>query len=361
MTGYGYEVDFLPVGNGDKSGDAIVLRYGEPENYKVMVVDGGTKESGQKLVDHIKTHYGTTHVDYLVNTHPDADHASGLEVVLEQLTVGEVWVHRPWEYAEEIRHWFKDGRITDESLANRLKDLLSHAYRLEELADEKGVPVYEPYAGAKIGDFYVLSPGQDWYLDLVPQFNKTPEARSISMAEAMKSFGLQALEKVAAWADEYWHIETLSEDGETSCENESSVILYGNLDGRGVLLTGDAGIQALEKAVDYASGLGFDLVTSQFIQVPHHGSRNNVSPSILDRFVGAKVAQGTASTKIAFVSASKDSEVHPRKVVTNAFLRRGANVHQTKGESKRHSHNMPNREGWIASTPIPFHSQVEGD
>lgn len=39
MAGYGYEVDFLPVGNGDKSGDAIVLRYGEPGSYKVMVVD----------------------------------------------------------------------------------------------------------------------------------------------------------------------------------------------------------------------------------------------------------------------------------------------------------------------------------
>lgn len=361
MAGYGYEVDFLPVGNGDKSGDAIVLRYGEPGSYKVMIVDGGTKESGQKLVDHIKSHYGTTHVDYVVNTHPDADHASGLEVILDQMTVGEVWVHRPWEYAEEIRHWFKDGRITDESLAARLKDLLSHAYRLEELADEKGIPVYEPYAGAKIGDFHVLSPSQDWYLELVPQFNKTPEARSASMAEAMKSFGLRTLEKLAAWADEHWHIETLSEDGETSCENESSVVLYGNLDGRGVLLTGDAGIQALGKATDYAADLGFDLITSKFIQVPHHGSRNNVSPSILNRFVGPKVGEGAATTKTAFVSASKDSEVHPRKVVTNAFLRRGVNVHQTKGESKRHSHNMPAREGWTASTPIPFHPQVEGD
>lgn len=361
MAGYGYEVDFLPVGNGDKSGDAIVLRYGEPENYKVMVVDGGTKESGQKLVDHIKTHYGTTHVDYLVNTHPDADHASGLEVVLEQLTVGEVWVHRPWEYAEEIRHWFKDGRITDQSLANRLRDLLSHAYRLEELAIEKGIPVYEPYAGAKIGDFYVLSPDSDWYLDIVPQFNKTPEAHSVSMAEAMKSFGLRTLEKIASLVDEFWHIETLSEDGETSYENESSVILYGNLGGRGVLLTGDAGIQALGKACDYAATLGVDLASSRFIQVPHHGSRNNVSPSVLNRFVGAKVSQGTASTKTAFVSASKDSEVHPKKVVTNAFLRRGVDVHHTKGQSKRHSHNMPDRSGWSASTPVPFHAQVEGD
>ena len=52
------------------------------------------------LVDHIKEHYGTTHVDYVVSAHPDADHASGLEVVLEELTVGEVWVHCPWEYAQ---------------------------------------------------------------------------------------------------------------------------------------------------------------------------------------------------------------------------------------------------------------------
>lgn len=36
MTGYGYEVDFLPVGSGDKSGDAIVLRYGEAGSYKVI-------------------------------------------------------------------------------------------------------------------------------------------------------------------------------------------------------------------------------------------------------------------------------------------------------------------------------------
>jgi beta-lactamase superfamily II metal-dependent hydrolase len=361
MAGYGYEIDFLPVGNGGKSGDAIAIRYGTPGSYKVMVVDGGTKESGQNLVNHIKTHYGTTHVNYVVNTHPDADHASGLEVVLEQLSVGELWVHRPWEYADEISHWFKDGRITDESLARRLKELLSHAHQLELIASEKEIPVFEPYAGARIGDFYVLSPTQDWYLDLVPQFNKTPDAHSVNISEALKSSGLRALAKIASWVEEHWHIETLSEDGETSCENESSVVLYGNLDGRGVLLTGDAGIQALEKASDFATALGIDLASSRFIQVPHHGSRNNVSPAVLNRIVGKNVPQGSATTKTAFVSASKESETHPRKVVTNAFLRRGANVHLTKGQSKRHSNNMPEREGWSASTPIPFHPKVEGE
>ncbi|WP_314911015.1 MBL fold metallo-hydrolase [Cardiobacterium hominis] len=121
MTEYGYEIDFLPVGNGDKSGDAIIIRYRLNEDYKIMVVDGGTKESGEEIVRHIKKYYNTDRVDYLVNTHPDADHASGLEVVLEELQVGEVWVHRPWVHPHKIRHLFKDGRITDNSLSDRLK------------------------------------------------------------------------------------------------------------------------------------------------------------------------------------------------------------------------------------------------
>ncbi|MGL2523264.1 hypothetical protein ACOWOB_05920 [Helicobacter pylori] len=44
---YSYEIDFLPVGDGKKSGDAIAMRWwhGEwsKERQKVMVIDGGTK------------------------------------------------------------------------------------------------------------------------------------------------------------------------------------------------------------------------------------------------------------------------------------------------------------------------------
>ena len=74
----GYEVDFLPVGNGDTSGDAITVRWGMPGNYQVMVYDGGTRDSGAAIVGHVKRHYQTTRVDYVVSSHPDADHASGL-------------------------------------------------------------------------------------------------------------------------------------------------------------------------------------------------------------------------------------------------------------------------------------------
>lgn len=58
-TQVGFEIDFLPVGEGERSGDAIAFRYGLPGSYRVMVVDGGTKASGEKLVEHIRLHYGT--------------------------------------------------------------------------------------------------------------------------------------------------------------------------------------------------------------------------------------------------------------------------------------------------------------
>lgn len=364
--GIGYEIDFLPVGNGSRSGDAIAMRYGYPGSYKVMVYDGGTKESGQALVDHIKTYYGTTRVDYVVNSHPDGDHASGLSVVLEQLEVGELWMHQPWEYSTEIRDYFKDGRITDNSLAERLKEKMGAAYALEQLAIEKGIPIYEPFQGFNIGDFTVLSPESESYIhELIPAFSKSPEQKapeesSISFAaSAMKSISDFA-RKAIEWVAEHWHIESLREDVETSAENESSVILYGVIDGRGILLTGDVGVRGLHAAANYAEAQGISIHAGlKFSQIPHHGSRNNVSTNALDRILGPRKALDDGVQLFSsFVSVGKESTTHPRKAVTNAFIRRGGIVVETRGETKCHRHNMDSR-GWGSASTIPFSNEVE--
>lgn len=343
-----YEIEFLPVGNGEKSGDAILVRYGEENDYKIMVVDGGGKESGQALVDHIKNYYKTDYVDYVVNTHPDQDHASGLSVVLEELKVGELWIHRPWEHASEIIHHFEDGRITKSSLKERLQEAFKYVYPLEEMAREKNIKIYEPYQGSKIGEFEVLSPNINWYLyELIPEFNKTPDAKPAteSFTDSLSTLASRVLESLS--------YETLKEDGETSADNESSVILYANFNENGILLTGDSGIRALNKAYGYKPQISDNL---KFVQVPHHGSRRNVSPSILDKILGNK---GQSINKTAFVSASKESTKHPRPIVVNAFIRRGCKVCSTEGNTIRHKHNMPHRDGWSAVTPLEFKEDVE--
>jgi len=88
-----YEIEFLAVGSGSKPGDAIVVRYGEPTNYGVMLIDGGTAETGDTIVRHLKSHFGKdVKLEHVVLTHSDGDHASGLRTVLKEIPVGNVWL-----------------------------------------------------------------------------------------------------------------------------------------------------------------------------------------------------------------------------------------------------------------------------
>jgi beta-lactamase superfamily II metal-dependent hydrolase len=361
----GCEIDFLPVGNGDKSGDAIAIRYGSSGNYKVMVYDGGTKGSGEAIVEHIRKYYNTERVDYVVNSHPDSDHASGLSVVLEELDVGELWMHRPWKYASGILKHFSDGRMTDNSLSDRLKEKLYAAYSLEELAKEKNIQIYEPFQGNRIGEFIVLSPEKGWYLhELTPEFDKSPEQEELeegSIQQSIKAIN-EVISYVASFINSSWKYDTLRDDVKTSAENESSVILFLPLKNHPILLTGDAGIKALSNAAYFAeSTLKIHLhEILKFIQIPHHGSRHNVSSSILDKIVGIRKNSNDGQTsKIAFVSSSKESTKHPKKVVINSFIRRGVKVFNTKGKAIRHSYNMPKRPGWVSLEPMCFSDKEE--
>ncbi|MGY2143740.1 ComEC/Rec2 family competence protein [Pseudomonas azotoformans] len=364
-TENGYEIDFIAVGEGARSGDAIAVRWVVPDGFRVLVYDGGTKASGQQLVNHIRLHYNTNHVDYVVNSHPDGDHASGLSLILEQMTVGEVWMHRPWAHSEIIRQYFHDGRITDQSLQERLKEKMTAAHKIEKLANENGVPIHEPFQGMQIGPFRVMSPDKNWYLhELVADFAKSPEKKEHSL-ESMFLEAVAGVENafrnVARLIAEAWDVEYLKEEVCTSAENESSVILFADFGGNGVMLTGDAGIQALDRAETYASNMGIHLPTRlRFIQVPHHGSRNNISTSIMDRLIGERrAADEVVYTKTAFVSAGAKSETHPRRMVVNAFTKRGTRVYWTKGQAIHHSTGMPERGSWVAIEPIPVSAEVE--
>ncbi|WP_035998175.1 MBL fold metallo-hydrolase [Paraburkholderia caribensis] len=361
----GIEVDFLPVGEGEHSGDAICVRWGVPGDYKVMVYDGGTEASGKALVEHIKKYYGTTHVDYVVNSHPDRDHASGLAVVLKELSVGEVWMHRPWSHSEAIRHYFADQRMTDASLSGRLQRKMGAAYKVDQLAEEKGVPIYEPFVGAEIGIFHVLSPTKDRYIDeLLPAFEKSPELKEKTFVESLESIFdsiTGAIKKAINYVAEQWSEEHLPETVETSAENESSVVLHASVQGRGFVLTGDAGIQSLRKASESASFMGINVAsTLHFAQIPHHGGRHNVSTETLDLFFGSRnAAQDVVPTRVAFVSASKEAPTHPKKRVVNAFVRRGYIVNATKGSTVSYGIGMPARDGWTSAPRLAFSDQVE--
>jgi hypothetical protein len=266
-------------------------------------------------------------------------------------------MHLPWKHTNDIAKMFLDGRVTDSSVRDSLRRSLESARSLETIARRKDIPIEEPFAGMAddSGHVVAIGPSEDYYESLLPLFRGTPTAKSTGLFGAF----LKSVEEAVKYIAESWHIETLSDDGDpTSAENNSSVITVIQLGDRWLLFTGDAGIPALTGAAEYVTSRGLDFSPVTFIQVPHHGSRRNVGPTILNRIVGPRLSQ-EAILKTAFVSVAPDcAPKHPAKKVTNAFLRRGAPVHKTGGISKHHSRNAPDR-GWSASVPEPLHTVVD--
>jgi beta-lactamase superfamily II metal-dependent hydrolase len=356
-----YELDFLAVGQGERSGDAIALRYGDNGAYTIHVVDGGDEAAGKALVDHIKAYYGNpSFIDHVGLTHADDDHSSGLREVINSFAIGAIWMNRPWLYASEIIHLFRDDRFTVAGLERRLREDYPILVEIEQIATRRGIPVYEVFQGKQVGSFTVLSPARDRYLGLIPQFSRTPvAAQAAQQALGLGGLLTQAYRAGLEWVAETWGYETLEEDVETSASNQSSVVQLANLGGHKLLLTGDAGVQSLHEAADFAELMGFALPGLEFIQVPHHGSRHNVSPSTLNRWLGDLVPRGTPPRTTAFASVAAVDDEHPRKKVVNAFTRRGARVHVTKGLPKCQPYGTPDR-GWVRSEPLEFSDEVEG-
>jgi beta-lactamase superfamily II metal-dependent hydrolase len=368
-----YEIEFMAVGEGSRAGDAIVIRYGDKVNFQLMVVDGGTAETGEKLVAHLKTHYGNiVKLDHVVLTHSDADHASGLREVLREIPVANVWLHIPWFLSAGARQLFKNKNLTDQTLAAEIKKAYDIIGEIVDLAfAAQGTAVRYPFQGEQIGPFVVLSPNAYAYTHLLPQFEKTPEpdedgikAANMWIGKApgglLKAIFEAARTKVSKWLPESWVLEHLRDGSQTSASNESSVVLYADFgDERRVLLTGDAGVEALRWSINYAVATNRVLQKFTCVQIPHHGSRRNVGPSVLNALLGPIEPEGTPSRFTAIVSAPKDDDQHPRKIVLNAFRRRGANVFATQGKNLLHYGGFPTRQGYSDAVALPFSNQVE--
>lgn len=75
------KIHFLDVAQGD----SIFI---QAPNGKTMLIDGGTKAAGEKVVAYLQS-LKVNKIDYVVATHPDTDHIGGLIDVVNTFEVGE--------------------------------------------------------------------------------------------------------------------------------------------------------------------------------------------------------------------------------------------------------------------------------
>ena len=360
-----FEIDFLSVGE-SQSGDAIALRYERSGNTIVHVVDGGFQDDGPHVMAHLCKYYGGKGVSHVVLTHPDGDHAGGLRTVLEECAVshwGGLWMLRPWLYAAELLdHFARFNTIS--GLEKALREAYPSVAALEKIAQRRGIPIYEPFQGEKIGAFTVLAPSKARYLQLIVDSERTPKeaARAASMG-LLKALQLAGA-KVVRYAKAAWGVEVFSTEP-TSAENEMSVVQYASLCDEKILLTGDAGRDGLGEAADFATVIGLQLPGIDRFDVPHHGSRRNVSTEVLDRWLGPRLArqlpEGQGSLH-ALISANPDDNDHPRRAVVRGLIHRGADVFQTtgaRGQYLRTSKNAPRRDGAVPAKRLPYPEDQE--
>ena len=344
------EIDFIEVGDRG-SGDAIAIRHRNNGGDAVHVVDGGYAADGQKVVDHIREHYGPGYfINHLVLTHSDLDHASGLDTVLREMRVECLWMNRPWRHVDLLIDMFARYQNRGRLIA-RLKSAFPKVAELEALAIDRGIQIRDAFQGRNIGPFTILSPSVYTYLVLVAESEKTPV-----LASWLNELLATPSDTVSRAV---WGVENLKGDtAGTTPDNETSVVQFAAVFGKRMLLTGDAGVRALTEAHQAALQLGLSISPLDWFQVPHHGSRRNLSTDVLDVWLGPRRPPLPASAFDAIISANQNDQEHPKNAVVRALIHRGRRVFQTRGKLHMRSNGAPQR-GWKAALPLPYPQDQE--
>ena len=338
-----YEIDFLPVGDGERSGDAIAMRYSSSQTGReiVGIVDAGFEDDGEALVEHVQRYYGTSTVDFVLSTHPDGDHINGMGVVLRNLSVGTLLIHRP------AQHGFPGNSGAEP------------AEELTELALAQGAEVIEPFQGVGgLGDSLLIAgPTETFYREMLAAQELTAKAATVRPSLAAR-LGATVLAEARKALDAFPGEVFFDDAGGTNPRNNSAAIISLLIDGKHMLLPSDAGVPAISQALDYLDDIARDTGPLNLFALPHHGSRHNIDRETLNRVLGDPT-DGRRGTAIASVSEASPNYPSPR--VANAAGRRGYPVFTTAGIAICHGAGAPARPGWTPMTPLPPLAETDHD
>lgn len=85
-------IEFINVG----AGDAI---YIETPSGDDILIDGGTAGNGKKIVNYLKSQEKSMDLEYVISTHPDADHVGGLRYIFQNMKVKKFYYPKDAAYS----------------------------------------------------------------------------------------------------------------------------------------------------------------------------------------------------------------------------------------------------------------------
>jgi len=352
-----FEIDFINIRT-DSNADAIALRYSLNEEITIHVIDAGYEKNALDLVDHIKKYYNNPKkIDHLVLTHPDQDHISGMIKIIENFEIGTLWMNRPWLHSEELFQYAEHYKNID-NFEKRLRKDYSLLNNLEKVALDNKIEIKDVFLGCQIGEFIVLSPSKEFYLDMLIKSNKNKELKDNFAFESVSNFW-ESSKRVINYISSCWG-EEIFPDEDTAIENETSVIQYMNFeDTKEILLTGDAGKLALQQVINLNLDIfPFNKYNSLF-QIPHHGSRRNLSSEILDNIFGIKDENKKDLFSAVASVSSIGKQTHPKKAVVRALMHRGGRIFDNRRGFCSCTSKAPKRDGWCSAEQKEYPEQQE--
>lgn len=337
-----YVIDFIYVGDGD----AITVWARNPNVADfVFFIDGGNAGNGQKIVNHYRTniepHLLPQRSIGFINSHPHNDHINGLLELVELLgnEMNFAIYNDPVEFISvELREQIKKSYLAnDDKDITHLYESFEKVYKLNQLCEKHNLKRVHAFRETHIlnGEIKLLSPSKSYYQEKVQQFTNIDFLKE-------KDFSTKP---ATVFDDEISTPCTIVDEiNDASPENLTSTVLQlTDSSGKKYILTADAGVESF----DDMDKNGFDNENIMLAQLPHHGSRRNVSSTWLQRF----------NPKMYIASAAGNVK-HPRRAVINCIKRNLPNTstystHTSKGTLSYTTNKavFPVR-GWGSATPL---------
>lgn len=336
-----FVIDLIYVGDGD----GIVIWGRNPnEQDFVFFLDGGNQEFGTKIVQHykkwIKPHLYEKRTIAFINSHPHADHINGLIEIVKELGEELDWgiYNDPVKFiSEELRKNIKQSALKNEDAdIDHLYKSFQKVQELNDLCEQYNIKKFEALTdGFKYNEMKIVSPSREFYTSKVQTFTNIDFLKRVDYTNSTSEVD-ETLESLKPCA-------IVDEKNDASPENLSATVIeLIDSNNNRYLLTSDAGVESF----DDMEKNGFSTENLSIVQLPHHGSRRNISTNWIGKF----------APKMFIISAQGNNK-HPRKAVLSCIKKNLPNcntysTHKNKGTISYTTNKsvFPNRNWGNAET-----------
>ena len=350
-----FEINMINV----EDGDAIILQLIKPDKKALILIDGGYRSHYPKLkkrLDELLPKYDNK-IDLIVCTHYDNDHLEGISLLLDDcfksgsnIKIENIWLHKIENTLTELINSMEKrlSNFEQNELLEKNRNLINSRLQIDLLHDNSIIESYtflksmlqkmydygleNKIKEVKRGDylegfeeFSVVSPSVDYYNDYLIKLKK--EKILVDVKNSVSNKFLNESKKELTWEEEVENkflpcekLKVSSVANQVTPTNMVSIVTTLQTKDHKLLFTADSGIESYQ-----LQGLLDDsLKDLDWLQLPHHGSKNNTSKFMLNHF----------NPKITFVSGN-GNENRPDSKIVNCLREKSRfqEIHITNKES----------------------------